>query len=606
MAIRILDEQTGDLDITILGNVVHVMSYICSRKLQNSEIEKFCNIESIRMKRAGHVGTLCVNADYNIGCRTGKRTEIGKPVNVFDPAEWEVYKARDIDFKGMAKVFRILWYEGQFVEFDDDTGGVSYFNDCLFEAIESVYGKLPKIIRTADKFKKFLNLSRYCRVSIELIPKIEEVLNCRISVYGSHIYSSSRDSTKHINLYLRGSHYSVHRGKTSMKQTKDVSFVPKTPEFIYSYSQAKDGINIFQSEMILIGVEQFREMKKSYKYLLLKSKIGEEEQTRNEFITNQKIVLDELGINLFKYSSLATASMDIWKNTSAVVEPDEIDFAEDSFLSCAFKAGIRYAEVGYSGVSWLYDINSMYPYIMTHQRANFPIKEGVAMTITEFDSYVKYGIYHCKIEGEHKLFTHNPKNYYTHHDINLANLLKLSVSLITGKGHNFYYYEKSKLETGARYFGNYINALYPHKAKGGIFKQLLNTLWGALASRNYTNTYIKMIASDDVRVEAPPDLVRLDFDFKTGLSHFKSLPRDQISFRYSYARIAVFLTSFARYQFAKMVLPYTSQIIRIHTDSILTNVAIDGLPISEKLGEWKVEHEGINIKILNKNKYISL
>ena len=115
-----------------------------------------------------------------------------------------------------------------------------------------------------------------------------------------------------------------------------------------------------------------------------------------------------------------------------------------------------------------------------------------------------------------------------------------------------------------------------------------------------------MSSPESALEEAPKNILDMNFDFKTGLSYFKSMPQEEVSFRYSYARIPVFLTSFARYQFAKMVLPYSESIVRILTDSIMTNAPIDGLPISQKLGEWKIEHEAVHIKILNKNKYIKI
>ena len=604
LLITIDKENTGELSLRVNGKPIHMITYVSNMKIPNSKIKKFCDGKSIELYEDGQRGTMCINADYNIGSRTGKRTEIGQPCNVYDPSEWECYEGRDIDFIGVAKVFRIIWFEGEFVPFEEDKGGASMFNDCLYLAIAEVIHKFPKDIDTPLKLKKFLGLEKYDRVSIDLLYKLEDILNASINVNGDFIRISQREDSKNtINLYLQSGHYTINYTKKSMNRTSQVYYRPKKKNAVLSYSQNKNCVNVYDGEKLkLITIAKFREMRASYAYIFLKSKRDKEEKTRTEYIESQKLLKSMLDINMFKYSSYSVAAMDIWKSLCCINEPEAIMEIEDNFLSLAFKAGVRYAEVGYIGPSYLYDINSMYPSMMIHRAAQYPIKAGQLMSISELGDYPMYGIYLCKINGEHKLWTQNQKNVYTHYDLLLAKVLGLEITLIHSRGHNFYYYDKDSLSRGDAMFGNYINKLYPHKKTCKPVKLLLNSLWGSLAKRNHQKTYLNIFAEG----VAPDIRTTLEFniDFKTDLAYFKHVKPEELSFATNYARVGVFLTSFARYQFAKMVLPYADAIVRILTDSIITNVPITTLPISSRLGEWKIEHEDKNIKIINKNKYI--
>jgi hypothetical protein len=69
-------------------------------------------------------GPLCVFCYYNVGCRAGKPSEIGKPVNIYYPYEGGYYHDRDIsDFIGIVRVFQIKW--GSYHYDSDDDGNSS-------------------------------------------------------------------------------------------------------------------------------------------------------------------------------------------------------------------------------------------------------------------------------------------------------------------------------------------------------------------------------------------------------------------------------------------------------------------------------------------------
>jgi hypothetical protein len=118
LTIEEVEEETGDLYLRVNGEPIHVITYKANIDLTNDQIKKFCDGKSVQMFEDGSVGTLCINCDYNIGCRTGKRSEIGKPVNMYDPDELECYAKRDIEFIGIARVFRIIWYSGEYAYYN--------------------------------------------------------------------------------------------------------------------------------------------------------------------------------------------------------------------------------------------------------------------------------------------------------------------------------------------------------------------------------------------------------------------------------------------------------------------------------------------------------
>ena len=70
-------------------------------------------------------------------------------------------------------------------------------------------------------------------------------------------------------------------------------------------------------------------------------------------------------------------------------------------------------------------------------------------------------------------------------------------------------------------------------------------------------------------------------------------------FKTNYARVAPFLTSYARLKFARICMPFIDDIVRINTDSFLCKHKCD-VPMSSFLGDFKLEHDG-KCKVKNSN-----
>ena len=101
----------------------NIITYEANMDITNDEIKKFCDVKSRQMAEDGISGELRIMCDYNIGRHIGRHiggsSEIGDPVNMYDPTKDGYYSDSDIsNFIGIARVFRITW--GSYMYYDDD------------------------------------------------------------------------------------------------------------------------------------------------------------------------------------------------------------------------------------------------------------------------------------------------------------------------------------------------------------------------------------------------------------------------------------------------------------------------------------------------------
>jgi hypothetical protein len=302
--------------------------------------------------------------------------------------------------------------------------------------------------------------------------------------------------------------------------------------------------------------------------------------------------------------------LDIFRRTAKIFnEAEPIGQAEQCFIKNSFQGGLIYCEKGFQGQAKSIDMNSMYPYHLVNTRFNFPIQEGTPKRLTqdEFNglSYYSYGIYHCRVHGQSKLFKTNKTNYYTHYDLTVAKELNFLIEIIDDGEANFFSYSQDNLGKGSIIFGNFVKKLYELKKEypeNKIYKKLLNCLWGKLSQKNR----YKKIVYDDQEFCLPEEGELQNIDvLPDGSLKLKYLSDINKIYKNNLARLGTFLTSFARLQFYRAVKPYEGEIIRIHTDSICVRVGTDvsGLRISNEMGEWKIEKQG-NLEIKHVNNLV--
>ena len=613
------EKDSGFIGTTVNGNKIFCIAIKVKngKSLSNSQINYYASLISRERAEEGFSGSCYVSASYAIGWRTGRATAIGATSEAYDPAKFSQYKDRDIDFEEKATEFIVYFLDGLLVA--DGSGGIDLNNDCFFDVLNKLSGgSLPSKIKTAAKLKKRLGISRGAKIHIEHIPKIESMLqNTSINVIGHAEYISELTDTLYkYTIRLIGQHYCINF-KQNLEATTQISFIPKTIKEIRTYCLG-DVITIYDGrDYTELTIEDFNITKKTFKYLFIKATKAEKlKETFKEYVKNQADILkvSDNKINIFKYPTYSLAAMDIWKQKTGIKEPKAIGDIEGDFLSKAFMGGIRYAERGYEGPYYQFDINSFYPYYMIHKDFQVAFEEGKYERLHEFKqvpikkgsselkNYYKYGMYRCTIEKSadeniNKLFKYNSKNYYSHYDLKLAEMLNLNISLFPGI--NAYVYEKESLQKGEAMFGTFIKELYEYKKTCKPIKNIINSLWGTLCQRKTYKEYHNIFKTADIELEHIHE-----FNVDRKLLYIKYTKKEEAPFLTSHARVGMILTSFARYKFIEQVLKHKDIIIKIHTDSIMTTEDLsEQLNISKEMGAFKLEHHGTCV-IVNGNKTI--
>jgi hypothetical protein len=376
-------------------------------------------------------------------------------------------------------------YNGEFTNQDDikhfvvymqrrpePAGGNDKHNDCLYNChLKAVGGDpkaLPTVINTPAKLKAALGLNRDDPISIEHLQEYARIANVSFEVSGDYEYVTPKKPV-HLKLYLLAEHFTLE--KTKMKWVKGIYFEPIPKENIYVYKiipqdkkaqtekrwEVYDGkktksitfkefakYHDFKERLILIHAKKDADMKDMRdKYIELADKLREHTKGK---------------INLYKYTKLHTAAFDLWTNhfATGIQEPEPLGALESSWIAKANKGGAHYAKP-YEGPGYSYDMNVMYSHKMCDSNFKIPFKRGEFMTLPEIldKKEIKYGIYRCKVEGEHPLIT-TYRTHYTHMDLSLMLDFGLTVKLIQDGQANALIYDQERL-SGKYMFSSFIN-----------------------------------------------------------------------------------------------------------------------------------------------------
>lgn len=301
---------------------------------------------------------------------------------------------------------------------------------------------------------------------------------------------------------------------------------------------------------------------------------------------------------------------------------ESIPNKEAWFIEKAQSGGLQYAEKGTYENAYCYDVNKMYPSILSNKcelgKGNFdsgfyiPFKEGnyhKLNDITEVTSKygnVQYGIYQCEVQFEAKqnLFRMSKLDHYTHYDLNIALKLGGKITMkdkpINAILYPVEYRIKSHMVFG-KYYENLMD-LYPDikKKSRPRFKILLNSLWGALCQKNVKNKLIR-----DGEATEPIDLENYDIvnttEVDDNLTKYKLHSKNK-PYVHNYARLGPFIQAHARACMFHQLHKYEKHIKRIHTDGFVADKELD-LTISEEMGGWKIEKQG-DVRIENINKLV--
>jgi hypothetical protein len=236
-----------------------------------------------------------------------------------------------------------------------------------------------------------------------------------------------------------------------------------------------------------------------------------------------------------------------------------------------------------------YDKNSAYPSALTDSKFSFPLQAGEFKTIEQLPDALNYGIYrviiHPSIDPHiNKLFRFNTENYYTHYDISTARELNLKIELIKDEEANALLYPKRI--NAHQYFGEFVYEMYSLKSENPLAKDIINSLWGRLCQKIIRKSIPK--PSHEINIdEDEHEIINLEI-LPNDNHKIYYVKKDKV-FKYKHARIGAFLTAYVRKQMANKMFPFRENIVKCHTDSIVSTIPINDLSISKDLGDWKMK-----------------
>ena len=507
--------------------------------------------------------------------------------------------------------------------------GTDEHNDCLFNVLQTAYNKtnMPSLLTDPAEFKTWCGVGRDDKVDLVIIPKLEKKLKLNLTCLGDYEYESERKYARGLTLQVSKGHveyaYYIKHWKdiTHGYKINDVRKYPivykkniedNTIKLCKYYKQGKGSRKIWTEDITFL--DTFYKENPMRKMFFLKSVENNEEpedvideyiKKMNDFRKCAYDVLSPLGLyvngTLNPFNSQAKfgpIGLNYWFNTCprTLSDCDSIDCIEQDWLSKSMLGAIMHKKEGIYENVYEYDINSMYPYLMT--LVDFITRRGKFKIVDEIDLTNVYAIYRCVIKGiKDNVMRHNPKNYYTTLDIKTAIENKYKVRLIQDGEPNCLIYSKQKRIPGSEVFGQVVTALYQMKMAGcSDAKKSLNYIWGYLASRyiNEVNTYQENLEIDDITNITK--IFHRSTD-KNNQEHYTFRVKSATKrFRFDYARFAPFLLAKGRRVIHEATKDHLDTAVRINTDGFLVTKQIDSLDIGPNIGQFKMKSGTATVK----------
>jgi hypothetical protein len=610
---------------TVHGNpiVASNWSYTDGRLISEKKAEKIynqCVKELVKKKHKGEIALLFLLADKNGQATKWKNMtefkEVSSDLKYDIDTELDEYWGKKVK----EGEFNILKVQIQLTQYNKPSGGQNNKNnDCLYECLEKLIPNiLSKVFPTPESLKTFCGLQRNSLIPIKKIKDIENKLpNCKINVNGEYIYNSTKDALYTINLRLSFEHYDIMYIK--INSAKGISPSEKKPlVFKYSptapkYAECYNGKKIGYIKLSILREWQKKPSDNNTPYMVIRSDGSELKDQYENFCSNADIVkeLTNGKYNLYKCGNTKRLILNRFYELNPCVIPDIIKQSEAEWILNCHRGGLVWVKKGYKGEAWKYDINSAYPYVISHHLFSFPIKKGTFKKLTqdEFNEmeYYEFGIYRVKIYGDYRHIPLN-KEYYVHYDLERARELGYKIELIEDDNANFLSYSGSNMRVNGTIFKEIVNELYEHKKKYGkqypIFKTILLLLWGSLCERNKTSKYI--FKEDNYNV--PDDMKCLSMK-KIGKNLGIKMININNQFTSGFARLGPFLASRVRCMMSRVIEKDIDNIVRVYIDGIISTKELkykkinarrlDNVKIGTDLGDLKYEGYNPNIHIHN-------
>jgi hypothetical protein len=217
-----------------------------------------------------------------------------------------------------------------------------------------------------------------------------------------------------------------------------------------------------------------------------------------------------------------------------------------------------------------------------------PTKRGVKTNITEINNKLKFGIYRIKITYKNSKFTNifnfSKEHHYTSTTLNYLMGIKddygLEFELLKPDetyDYNALIYDETSLMRGRDIFKDWFKSLETLKKKypdNKLVKFLMSSLWGSLSA--YNKVYLPNTDDYDTTFTDDPEPSEYKILGMTDEGEYKSV-KSSNAYKYPLARLKPFLTAYGRLKIMKLIRDNNLEdnVIRIHTDSIITNIQFD-------------------------------
>jgi hypothetical protein len=524
--------------------------------------------------------------------------------------------------------------------------GNSNHPECVYLAIVEVVGRDRPELRSQPVFHNAIGLHYNQPVPLSKMSLIEELLDLQINLFHNgelirHSNKGALHADRTVNLAITNLAYSdeshveviIKNSTLRFPNTWNLSY-SKTKSYTLKGAESKrtKGLCIVQGEEMCVYNHYKTKLGSSTKSAMIQdSKLLDDKEVRSQYwiLPAYKVraflrAPEDMELiplfNLFEEERLKiqreTESLPEQKSIRRLLYTgynikhcailsllshrlmlfSEIDPVEAFYINKCSSGGIMWSKP-YEGMVYEIDINSYYPYLMSHDDVWLPRHPGKFYTVLEeYKEMPSYGIYRISIDkseaNDSVKFLRTTPGYYTYLDI--CNLLWCGCRvfpIIDGQP-NAMCYDADALFTAKTLFGDYISTMYSLKQKGcKLAKPLMNVLWGALCEKDRHFEY----SGGEGELIVGKDGFNVDFiqPVEKGLSDYGTLKVSYTNrsrlYKHEYARIGPFLTAFARHWLFWVIHNHTDKIVRVHTDGVYTSEPLidENVTIGDGLGEWK-------------------
>jgi hypothetical protein len=349
--------------------------------------------------------------------------------------------------------------------------------------------------------------------------------------------------------------------RLSTPVNKDKKIVYQTENKKYYDYETCDEINIEGLNVYTIKIKKSEDISEHKKSM---SKI-------KEIFKNHEI--DELIVDGYIdpaniMMKLCESALNIYRDGENFVRNGES--IENEFLENASRGPLYYCKKGkYNGEYTRYDKNGFY--LELFQTIKFPV--GKPSETTEYKKG-DTGIYKCVVDLP-KYYS-DDMEYFTNYDLDLFEKMKIEYKIVSGLVYK-YTIDCAEIKTW-----NVFDDLYENRTQ--TIKSMYQSFWGKISGKDYS--YFTFDELNEQK-EDTWEVVK----FEASDNKYKVL-KNKYKYKNMLFRLGIFMNSYSRYEIGKIAYKLEKkgyEVLRIHTDSIITNAPKEKIDIGTKLGQFKIE-----------------